>query len=65
MTDKKFDCVEMKLKGAEVVQREIQGMTPKQELEYWKRSTQELKKQQSKLKHPHKESTTSISSLNF
>lgn len=44
MKTKKFDCVEMKRKGAEIVQKKIKSMTVKQELEYWQKRTAEMKK---------------------
>lgn len=45
MKTKKFDCVEMKRLGAQAVQKEIAGLTRDQELKYWKRCTEKLKKQ--------------------
>lgn len=45
MKTKKFDCVEMKRQGAEIVQKEIAGMTQEQELEYWKKHTEAWKKE--------------------
>ncbi len=43
---KEFDCVEMKRKGAERVLEKIRGMTPEQELEYWRQRTEELRQAQ-------------------
>ncbi len=43
---KKFDCVEMMHKGAEKVRRETEGMSREQELAYWQRGTEELKRLQ-------------------
>lgn len=45
---KKFDCVEMKRRGAAIVQNKIAGMTQEQELEYWRKSTEAWKKGMSK-----------------
>jgi hypothetical protein len=39
---KKFDCVEMKRKGAEKVRRATRGMTREEELAFWERGTAEL-----------------------
>ena len=39
---KMFDCVEMKRRGAEKVQRATQGMTREEELAFWSRGTAEL-----------------------
>ncbi len=43
---KTFDCIEMKRRGAEHVRRLTSGMTPEEELEFWHRETEELRKQQ-------------------
>lgn len=42
MKTKTFDCVDLKRRGAERVQAELEGMTPGQQVEYWRRSTEEL-----------------------
>ena len=39
---KKFDCVEMKHKGAVKVQARLTGMSREQQLEYWRVRTDEL-----------------------
>ena len=39
MKAKTFDCVEMKRRGANVVYEEVKGMTPEQEIEYWRAVT--------------------------
>ena len=46
MKTKKFDCVEMKRRGAAKVQETIAGMTPEQELEFWRKQTEELRRRQ-------------------
>ncbi len=61
MTNKKFDCVEIKRRGAEKVQKETEGMNREQELKYWQLSTQKLKKHQAGLKNSKKESAVSVS----
>lgn len=50
MKTKKFDCVEMKRNGAELVQKEIAGMSVAEELKYWQESFERLKNRQKKLK---------------
>jgi hypothetical protein len=45
-SSKGFDCVEMKHRGAERVLAEIEGMTPEQELEYWRQATESLRQAQ-------------------
>jgi hypothetical protein len=50
MTTKTFDCVEMKRRGAEAVQKRTAGMTPKQEIEYWRKRSEEFHGEQMRLK---------------
>jgi hypothetical protein len=46
MKTKTFDCVEMKRRGAELVQKKLEGKAHAQKLDYWKKGTDELKKLQ-------------------
>ena len=46
MKTKTFDCVEMKRRGADLVQKQLEGKSPIQKLEYWQKGTDELKKLQ-------------------
>ena len=46
MKTKTFDCVEMKQRGGARVQQVIAGMTPQQELEYWRNQTEQLRRRQ-------------------
>ena len=46
MKTKTFDCVEMKRSGAASVQKAIAGMSPQQELQYWRDQTERLRKRQ-------------------
>lgn len=39
---KKFDCVEMKRRGAARVQAELAGMSREEQLEYWRKQTDDL-----------------------
>jgi hypothetical protein len=48
MTDKPFDCVEMKRRGAEEVQRQIAGLTREEELEFWRKQTDKLRERQTR-----------------
>jgi len=50
MKIKTFDCVQMKRKGAIMVQKQIRGKTLEQQIEFWKKGTEELKRLQKKLK---------------
>jgi hypothetical protein len=50
MKTKKFDCVEMKRRGAERVHNIIKDMTPQQELEYWRKRSEEFKQEQEHLR---------------
>lgn len=42
MIKKNFDCVEMKHKGAEFIAGKISGLSPADELDYWKLRSREL-----------------------
>ena len=46
MKAKTFDCVEMKWRGAEQVRQRIAGMTPSQELKFWRDQTEEVRHRQ-------------------
>ncbi len=50
MKTKIFDCVEMKRRGAELVQKQLEGKSLAQKLEYWQKGTDELKKLQKRKK---------------
>lgn len=44
MKTKKFDCVEMKRKGARKVYEATKGMTVEEEVEYWRKRTREARR---------------------
>ncbi len=46
MRTKAFDCVEMKRRGAELVRKQLEGKSFEQQLEYWQKGTEGLKKLQ-------------------
>lgn len=46
MKTKIFDCVEMKRRGAEWVQKQIHGISAQQELDFWNKQTEALRHQQ-------------------
>ncbi len=48
MKTKAFDCVQMKRRGAELVRKQLEGKSLKQQLGYWKKGTDQLKELQSK-----------------
>jgi hypothetical protein len=50
MKTKNFDCVEMKRRGAELVQKQLEGKSLAQKLEYWRKGTDNLKKLQKEKK---------------
>ena len=50
MKAKTFDCVDMKREGAERVMKQLEGKSLQEQLEYWKKGTEDLKKLQNKLK---------------
>ena len=45
MKSKSFDCVEMKRKGAEVIYQKIASLSIEQQLEYWRKGSDSLRKQ--------------------
>ena len=55
MKTKTFDCVEMKRRGAELVQERLASMTPEQELEFWRQQTEELRREQQRVRMAHRE----------
>lgn len=44
MESKKFDCVEMKRKGAESVYKKIANLTRAEQLKFWHAGNEELRK---------------------
>jgi hypothetical protein len=58
MKTKTFDCVEMKRRGAAMVQEKIAGMTPKQELQFWREQTELLRQEQKKIQAAEAKSGT-------
>lgn len=42
--NKDFDCVEMKHKAAEKIQEKIAGFSTEDELKFWKKQTESLRK---------------------
>ena len=44
MKTKDFDCVEMKRKGAQKVYAATKGMTVEEEVEYWRKRTEEARR---------------------
>jgi hypothetical protein len=45
MKNKSFDCVEMKRKGAEIVQQKVASLSPDQQLEFWREGSAALRRQ--------------------
>ena len=43
---KTFDCVEMKRRGAAMLLEKLKGMTPEEEDEFWRRATEQMRKEQ-------------------
>ncbi|HLB74002.1 MAG TPA: hypothetical protein VJJ98_08280 [Sedimentisphaerales bacterium] len=43
MKTKTFDCVEMKRRGAESVQKQLEGKSLAEKLEYWQKGTDQLR----------------------
>jgi hypothetical protein len=52
---KKFDCVDMKRRGALRIYRQTKNLTPAEKLDYWQRKDRELLAEQAALKvRPHR-----------
>ena len=49
-TKKTFNCVEMKRRGAEIIHNQIATLTPKEQLIFWQKRNELLKKRQKKIK---------------
>jgi hypothetical protein len=50
MKRKTFDCVQMKRRGAELVRKRLEGKSFDQQLEYWQKGTEQLRKLQRQTK---------------
>jgi hypothetical protein len=50
MKTKKFDCVQMKRRGAAKVREQTATLTREQELRFWQERSQQLRQQQEALK---------------
>jgi hypothetical protein len=50
MKTKKFDCEEMKRQGAEFLREKLAGMTIEQEIEYWRKRSEEFQRDQERLR---------------
>lgn len=49
-TKKTFDCVHMKRQGAERVMEQLKGKSLQEQLEYWQKGTEDLKRRQFQLR---------------
>jgi exonuclease VII small subunit len=54
MKTKTFDCIRMKRQGAERVMKQLEGKSLQEQLEYWQKGTEDLKKHQQELKEARK-----------
>jgi len=52
---KKFDCIEMKRRGSEAIYERIKDMSREEEIEYWRKRTEELLAEQAKLREESRE----------
>ncbi len=50
MKTKTFDAVRMKRQGAERVMKHLEGKSPQEQLEYWQKGTDDLRKLQRRLR---------------
>ena len=51
---KRFDCVELQHRGGERIMAELEGMTREEQLEYWRKGTEALRKRQQELRKKRK-----------
>ncbi len=49
-TKKTFDCVRMQHRGGERVMKELEGKSLQEQLEYWQKGTEDLKRHQQELR---------------
>jgi hypothetical protein len=56
----KFNCVEMKHRGAEKVKEKTRDMTREQELTFWQEQTKHLKHFQESKKQEHRDKKASV-----
>jgi hypothetical protein len=49
-TKKTFDCVRMQHRGGEQVLKELEGKSLAEQLEYWQKGTEDLKRRQQELR---------------
>ena len=49
MKTKTFDCIQMKRNGAELVRQQTEGKSLEEQLEYWQKGTEKLKKLKQKI----------------
>ena len=52
---KKFDCVEMKHKAAEIIQKKIVHLSMEEELKFWRESFKTIKRTKEKPLHRHRD----------
>ena len=50
MKTKTFDCVEMKRRGQLRIRERLKGMTVEQQLEYWRKRSEEFMREQDRLR---------------
>ena len=49
-TKKTFDCVRMQHRGGERVMKELEGKSLQEQLEYWQKGTEDLRRHQQELR---------------
>ena len=52
--NKEFDCIEMKRKGARILQKKLAGLSLEEELKFWQESSRILKEEQKKFQRKKK-----------
>ena len=49
--NKKFDCIEMKRKGAEKLRKKLSGLSLEEELKFWQERTKALRDKQKRMRN--------------
>ncbi len=53
-TKKTFDCVRLQHRGGEQIMRQLEGESLQEQLEYWQKGTEDLKRHQQELRQKAK-----------
>lgn len=63
MRKKTFDAVEMKRQAQYALLQKLEGMTPEEEIEFWKQRTAEMREWQARLRARRRVTSDEVTSL--